>query len=71
MVVYDKDINRGYGVETQPFTVHSYHTQVICEVICPIPSIGGQSTPFGAFLSPIIQASGVVFNLHNNIWNTN
>ena len=82
MILYDKDNKAsifdvvlngsqlqhgGYGIETEHFTIHSHHTQLIC----PIPSIEGQPTPFAAPLSPIIQASGVAFNLHNNIWNTN
>jgi len=57
----------GYGVETEQFTVHTHHTQVIC----PIPSPEGQPTPFAAPLTPLKQISGVAFNLHNNIWNTN
>jgi len=57
----------GYGVETDQFTVYTHHTQVIC----PIPSPEGQPTPFAAPLTPLEQISGVAFNLHNNIWNTN
>ena len=82
MVLYDKDNKAsvfdvvlngsqlqhgGYGVETEKFTIHSHHTQVIC----PIPSAAAQPTAFPVPLTPIKQVSGIAFNLHNNVWNCN
>lgn len=57
----------GYGVRTDLFTIYSHHTQVIC----PIPYPEGHATPFAAPLTPLNHVTGVAFNIHNNIWNTN
>jgi len=57
----------GHGVRTDEFTVYSHHVQLICPIAWP----SEQTTVFPVPLTPIKQAVGVGFNLHNNIWSTN
>ena len=58
----------GHGVRTDNFTVYSHHVQLVCPIAtAPIE----QATVFPVPLTPIKQAAGVAFNLHNNIWSTN
>ena len=57
----------GHGVRTDQFTIYSHHVQLVC----PIASPSEQATVFPVPLTPINEAVGVGFNLHNNIWSTN
>ena len=60
----DKDANGKYTV-----TMNSKHIPLVC----PITGDGRTPTPFPAPLDPIPEGrvTGMAFNIHNNIWNTN
>ena len=57
----------GQGIQTDQFTVYSHDVQLVCPILYP----DEQATVFPVPLTPVKHATGVAFNLHNNIWSTN